>query len=626
MTPRRSRKRRLEELRAAATAESVPPDLPKAVHPDDYVLRRIARFHNVLTTVRADEPVEWEGRPEEFLHYIDPFSCHPLQRPPLRRFQELGKEEQRAAALYARLFSGARGSIAAEPLSGAFLSQLLYDCLAVSDGEPPDFETGFLPRVVPSSGGSHPTVAHIITPADHALEVRAVIDPGFFAKLPDGVILVGLCTIYARETWRHGNRAFRYCHLDIGHAIAAVAFAAAALGWDARVIEGLGQRAMERLMGLDPFRPSTCSRGKQRFGRFIEVEKQDPACVLIVFPNTVSDFCIDHGKHVVYNEVYRTTKDVENYPCTFRLVVPRLRFPASCSISEIIGHETLMAREVIRNRRSSSSMDPTYEMEAATFYNFLHRCLPTGSPYPPNEQTAQDAFPFVVLPWNSRMNAFIVVHRVKTLPKGLYCLARNEDHLGVLQRRTQSIFLWHQNNECVEMRLPLYALLPWDMAQRVAEIAFNEPVAVDGCFTMMIVGPFGEMDYEFWLYPQFFWEAGVLGHLLSLDAEALGLCGRGIGSFFDNKAKELLTGESGFFQTIYLYSVGKPLSGGGQVGLSTALNALSSAELFLQMFIAGAESSCTRRRGPLREEDWPGFGGKKAFLFYLFRSKRGRRI
>lgn len=520
MTPRRSRKRRIEELSAAVSADaakSVPRDLPKAVYPDDYVLRRIARFHNVLTAVRADEPVEWESRPEEFLHYTEPLSCHPLQRSPARRFQELGPEEQRAAPLYARLFSATRGSIAAEPLSGAFLSQFLYDCLAVSDGEPPDLETGFLPRVVPSTGGSHATVAHIITPAvpgflplpciahyspeDHALEVRELIDPSFFSKLPDGAILVGLCTVYARETWRHGNRAFRYCHLDIGHAIAAVAFAAAALGWDARVIEGLGQGAMESLLGLEPFRPSTCSRGKQRFGRFMKVEEQDPACVLIVFPNTVSDFSLNHvalsahieehfghidwfmggfpsplikGKHVVYNEVYRTAKDVENYPCSIRLVIPRLRFQASCSLSEVLGHETLMVREVIRTRRSCSSMDPSYEMEAATFYNLLHRCLPTGSASPPNEQTAQDAFPFVVLPWNSRMNAFIVVHRVKTLPKGLYCLVRNEDHLGVLKSRTPSLFQWQQNDECVGMRLPLYALVPWDMAKRVAEIAFNE--------------------------------------------------------------------------------------------------------------------------------------------------------
>jgi len=35
-----------------------------------------------------------------------------------------------------------------------------------------------------------------------------------------GFILLGLSSIHWREAWKYGERAFRYCQHDIGHAIA----------------------------------------------------------------------------------------------------------------------------------------------------------------------------------------------------------------------------------------------------------------------------------------------------------------------------------------------------------------------------------------------------------------------
>lgn len=46
---------------------------------------------------------------------------------------------------------------------------------------------------------------------------------------PDG-FLMGLSSIAWREAWKYGERAFRYCRLDTGHALAAISYAASTLG------------------------------------------------------------------------------------------------------------------------------------------------------------------------------------------------------------------------------------------------------------------------------------------------------------------------------------------------------------------------------------------------------------
>ena len=37
-----------------------------------------------------------------------------------------------------------------------------------------------------------------------------------------------------------------------------------------------------------------------------------------------------------------------------------------------------------------------------------------------------------------------------------------------------------------------------------------------------------------WMYPRLFWETGVLGQVLYLEAHAIGISATGIGCFFDD--------------------------------------------------------------------------------------------
>ncbi len=62
-----------------------------------------------------------------------------------------------------------------------------------------------------------------------------------------------------------------------------------------------------------------------------------------------------------------------------------------------------------------------------------------------------------------------------------------------------------------------------------------------------------------WFYKRLHWESGVVGQLLYLEAEAIGIRATGIGCFFDDYTHEVaeLTGDG--LQDIYHFTVGGPL-------------------------------------------------------------------
>ncbi|MCL6430832.1 MAG: cadmium-translocating P-type ATPase, partial [Anaerolineae bacterium] len=98
-------------------------------------------------------------------------------------------------------------------------------------------------------------------PHEHGLERLRDLDAG----PPPETVLVGLTSIHWREAWKYGERAFRYSELDMGHAIAAVAIAAAGLGWKARLEDHISTRELSCVLGLD---------------RHEGVEQEVPGCLL----------------------------------------------------------------------------------------------------------------------------------------------------------------------------------------------------------------------------------------------------------------------------------------------------------------------------------------------------------
>ena len=168
------------------------------------------------------------------------------------------------------------------------ISRLFYESLAISAWKQAGGSRWSL-RVNPSSGDLHPTEAYLIAgpikdltevPAvfhysayEHALERRVVLTSeewdAIGEDLPSGFLLVALTSIYWRESWKYGERAFRYCHHDVGHAIGTVAFAAAALGWTTRLINSITDDDLGTLLG---------------FHKQERIEAEHPDCLLAIFP------------------------------------------------------------------------------------------------------------------------------------------------------------------------------------------------------------------------------------------------------------------------------------------------------------------------------------------------------
>jgi hypothetical protein len=107
-------------------------------------------------------------------------------------------------------------------------------------GDPTRLVGGVRLRRVPSAGGRYPVDALLVgegwarryDPIAHAL---AGPDP-----VPDGPAAVRLCLVPARTVWRYGPRSLPVLLLDLGHAVAALLAAAAALGSAAQALLGPG--------------------------------------------------------------------------------------------------------------------------------------------------------------------------------------------------------------------------------------------------------------------------------------------------------------------------------------------------------------------------------------------------
>ncbi|MHA5863399.1 nitroreductase family protein, partial [Pseudomonas aeruginosa] len=89
----------------------------------------------------------------------------------------------------------------------------------------------------------------------HALEVRGEL-PAPLASLlddclPAGGCLLALTSVPWREAWKYGERAYRYCQHDLGHALACLSIAAAIQGWEMRLLRGVAESALDGLFGLD---------------------------------------------------------------------------------------------------------------------------------------------------------------------------------------------------------------------------------------------------------------------------------------------------------------------------------------------------------------------------------------
>ena len=89
-------------------------------------------------------------------------------------------------------------------------------------------------------------------------------------------------------------------------------------------------------------------------------------------------------------------------------------------------------------------------------------------------------------------------------------------------------------------------------------LSCHQDIASDGCFSLAMLAAFSEplQRYGPWFYPRLYWEAGMIGQLLYLEAEAAGIRSTGIGCYFDDPMHEVLGVTDMRFQDLYHFTVG----------------------------------------------------------------------
>ena len=88
-----------------------------------------------------------------------------------------------------------------------------------------------------------------------------------------------------------------------------------------------------------------------------------------------------------------------------------------------------------------------------------------------------------------------------------------------------------------------------------------QDIAGDGVFSLGMIAEYRDALFTHgpWFYRQLFWEAGVIGQVLYLEAEAAGIGATGIGCYFDYPVHRVF-GFSGLeFQSLYHFTIGGPV-------------------------------------------------------------------
>ena len=409
-------------------------------------------------------------------------------------------------------------------------------------------------RANPSSGNLHPTEAYVIASAEqratlshyapdqHALEQRCVFD----ATLPPDVALVALTSIHWREAWKYGERAFRYCQHDLGHAIAAIRFAASLAGWTARLLPEWSHTDISSLTGID------------RDDDYAEAEREEAGCVVVVsrkskvesagspvvsresildgvqrgqWSGRANQLSEDHVQWTFIDEIAEATRDPGR---------------AGSNPPAPLGDSARPAppAAIILQRRSAVAFDRHSSIHVDRAIAMLAATMPDGAP-------------FDALWWGARIHLALFVHRVDGLEPGVYLLIREPESGDRLRSALRRDFLFEPASD----RVPLLRLARSDCRSLARRLSCDQDIAADGFFSLGMIAEFDRSldEYGPSFYRQLFWESGVVGQVLYLEAEAAGVRATGIGCFYDDPVHDVLGLTGHAFQSLYHFTIGVPV-------------------------------------------------------------------
>jgi SagB-type dehydrogenase family enzyme len=569
--------------------ETVPTD------PIDRVIRyHVQSKHHFNRYARALGYLDWANQPDPFRR----FEGAPLIALPL-----LMPDEDPVSPVYGAIYQP--GAVACQPVTVRTLSRFFEFALALSAWKKAG-ESEWPLRSNPSSGNLHPTEGYVVmpqiegldlnpglyhyAPKEHGLELRVEFPAEQIARLlasfPPGAFLFGLTSVHWREAWKYGERAFRYCNHDVGHAIGSARIAAATLGWNMALLDGTSQETVEILLGTS------------RADDFQDVELEHPDCLAMVWPSgavrgeglrvrgvkneiplfldsvVVKDLaeCPWHGKanrlsgeHGVHWDIIDAVADA-----TWKLQDQQLIVSLSDSQAQEPPHPLpltpleLSAGQFIRQRRSAVSFDGKTSISSATFFRMMERVMPRA-----DRPQLDRPMPWDIWPHEPAIHLLIFVHRVDGLTPGLYFLVRDPKKLAFIQQSMNPELGWTQAPGCPE-DLSFYWLLEGDAKKLAIQVSCHQDIAGDSAFSFGMLAEFEGRLREggAWWYPRLFWESGLLGQVLYLEAEVAGIRATGIGCFFDDPVHEIVAVKGLSFQSLYHFTVGGPVEDGRLTTLS----------------------------------------------------------
>ena len=133
---------------------------------------------------------------------------------------------------------------------------------------------------------------------------------------------------------------------------------------------------------------------------------------------------------------------------------------------------------------------------------------------------------------------------------------RNEQVEAKLRSELSAEFEWLPILDC-PAHFSLFRLLSADAQSAARTLSCHQDIAADGAFSLGMLAEYkNNLTSSPWVYRQLFWEAGMLGQVLYLEAEAANVRGTGIGCYFDDEVHGLLGLKNQVLQNIYHFTVG----------------------------------------------------------------------
>ena len=543
--------------------------------------------HEFNRYARALGYMDWANQPDPFRRY---------EGAPLYELPLLAAGDDPVAPSYESLFSSQ--PVDPQSLSLNSLSRFFEYGLSITAWKEYGGNRWAL-RSNPSSGNLHPTEGYLLiretadlplkaglyhyAPKEHGLEHRCYgsneVIEALLHPFPAQSFFVGLSSIHWREAWKYGERAFRYCQHDVGHALGTLRIAGATLGWRVVLLTELDDRTIGALLGLN------------RLHEFEQAEPELPELLCVVcpihdsppesLPIPIDQAVLKHWEQGDWRgKANRLSRDnpvpweiIDGVTkASWKTSVEQTRWDAtvgvpykSAPLPEQGGAERasppdprpsmISAHQIIHQRRSAVAFDGKTSISAQQFFTMLERVMPH-----PDRPVAQRPMPWDSLPWDPTIHLALFVHRVDGLLPGIYMLLRNADPAlkAIFQQAMHEQFVWTIPEQC-PASLPLY-LLEDGNAQRIAmQVSCHQEVASASAFSLGMIAEF-EASLEKhgpWFYKRLFWETGLIGQVLYLEAEAAGVRATGIGCFFDDPVHRVLGWYPDTqFQSLYHFTVG----------------------------------------------------------------------